>query len=205
MRKLKWLVVGLMAAMLVGCGKTPPDSLTEKVIRAGAEQTMLQGMEIGDFKRDNGWVENNAANLYTVKYTFNYVLKMPYGEATLENAKEIEHAYSDLDKKGDSAMFTGGLDVLGTMMATNQWVAQQGDAFKPRLLAVIRNCKPCAEYFSSEVGGKKASTNRRAAFMAAMYAMENLGFKDEAKAGDKAPRWQSHSFTKTEKGWEVAQ
>lgn len=105
MRKLKWLVVGLMAAMLVGCGKTPPDSLTEKVIRAGAEQTMLQGMEIGDFKRDNGWVENNAANLYTVKYTFNYVLKMPYGEATLENAKEIEHAYSDLDKKGDSAMF----------------------------------------------------------------------------------------------------
>ncbi len=205
MGKPAWLILGLLVSGLMGCDdKTPPDKLTEQVVRPYAEQSLLKGMEMVDYKRDNGWVDSNSPNLYIVKYTLNYQLTKPLGEVVLENAKDYEKEFSDLDKKGDASMFSGGLNTLAVMMAVNQWVAQQGDSFQARKEQLLNSCQPCIAYWNSEDGGEKSVKNRRQAFLASMYAVEEAGFKESAKQGDKAPRWAQASFTKTEKGWEAA-
>lgn len=46
--------------------------------------------------------------------------------------------------------------------------------------------------------------DRRMSFIAAWIAMEQYGFKDSAKVGDAVPRQAWAFFSKTEKGWQVA-
>lgn len=94
-----WLIFALIVFNLIGCDdRSPPDKLTEQVVRAAAEQSLLKGIDIVDFKRDNGWVDSNSPNIYIVKYTFNHQLSKSLGEVIMENAKDFEAEYFDFEK-----------------------------------------------------------------------------------------------------------
>lgn len=207
MKIRRWLAWAVLVTSMVGCSeKTPSDKLTEQVVRPYAEQDLINGMEIADFKRANGWVDSNSPNLYIVKYTLNYRLTKPVGVAVLELAQELVKGLDEADRKGNAAMFNGGLEAMTLKLGVYQRMAQEGEAsVAARRAKLWRDCQACLDFWNSENGGPKPTENRRIAFLASLYLFENLGFTVDSKLGDKVPRWAQASFVKTENGWQAAQ
>lgn len=203
---IKTLLIASSFVILSGCGDdAPSNSLAEKTVRPYAEQGLLKGLELTDYKRDNGWVDTESANRYKVQYTFNYRLTKPLPEVVLDLAQDMEAEYNTA-KKDNTGLF-GGLEAMGQSMqltmGANQWIQNQGDQFEKRRDAFLGPCESCVAFWNKEGQQEEVST-RRYAFVMAWAKLEELGFKDTAKVGDKVPRHAWATFMKTEKGWRAA-
>lgn len=203
MKLFKYGVIGVLVANLMGCSDSKPsDKLAAATVRPYAEQSLLAGMELTDYKRDNGWADSDGDNLYRVQYTFNYQLKSPFGEVVLENARKLSEELATAKKNGNA--LSGGLNTMALMMASEMWASNQGDLLKPRIRAVLDKCGPCEKYVNAEDVGVDELKTRKLAFLSAMSMVENVGFTDDAKTGDKTPRHAWATFIKTEKGWQAS-
>lgn len=182
----------------------PSEEMAAKTVRPFAEQNLLPGMEITDYKRDNGWIDTDAPNRYKVQYVFNYALKKPLAEVVLEFAKQLQDEVQQ--KKKTNAGFMGiearGAEMAITMAAT-EFIKKQGDNFADRRDKFVGGCEPCVAYWN-EKGSKDEVSTRRYTFLLAWAAVEDMGFKDDAKVGDKVGRSAWAAFNKTEKGWQPA-
>lgn len=206
MKTLFLLVLSALVSSLLGCSEsTPPDKLTEKVVRPYAQQDLLSGMEIVDYKRENGWADPNSPNRYIVRYALNYRLTKSIGDVVLENIKPMEKIFSDSIKKSDAMPSSESVTALAMLMTVQQWTGQQGDAIDSRKQKLWSSCQACLDYWNLEDGSKESAKYRRWAMLAVILNIEQAGFTVDAKQGDTAPRWAQASFTKTENGWQAAQ
>lgn len=205
MKPLSWIAAGALISCLTACsGNTPPDQFTEEAIRPYAEQNLLIGMNVVDFKRDNGWSDKDYPNLYTVKYTLNYQLTEPVDDVLLANAKLMADQINGVKHTGNMPPFASNLELASMQKGIDLWIAQQGqERIDARKTALLERCKPCGDFWHAEEGGKQAVEHRHLAFLAALYMIEQLGFSLDSKTGDKVPRWAQAGFTKTDEGWQT--
>ncbi|MYN20228.1 hypothetical protein GTP81_26135 [Rugamonas sp. FT107W] len=194
------------ASFLSGCGDSKPDDeLAAKTVRPYAEQGLMMGIELTDFKRDNGWVDTDSPNRYKVQYTYNYRLSKPLAEVALQSAQAFKNEY-DASQKNRSG-FVGGFSTwaqsMQLSMTAEQWIDSQGAQFAKRRDGFLSNCEPCVAYWN-QPGTEEDVSTRRYTFVTAWSRLEALGFKDDAKAGDKLPLSAWAAFIKTEKGWKPA-
>jgi hypothetical protein len=191
MRKFLLMAVVLACAFLSGCGKsTPDDELTAKVVRPRANSGVA-GVEIVDYRRDNGWVDPQSANRYIVRYRYNWALALPFFDIVLAKAK----AERD-EGRGE------GFDFLDGAL---EWeAAQDKSARLARIDALKTRCPVCAAWLNQ--GDEDEKKARLQCFEDVWHGLEQVGFKDTDGAGAKTPesRTASASFVKTEKGWEPA-
>ena len=191
---------------LSGCGDDKPsDKLASETIRKVAETDLSDGLEISNFTRENGWVDNEAPNRYKVRYAYNLRLAKPYGEVVLANAKLLkgeleENAKNESGELFDVNTLTNSLQTMQLGIAIKTWIQDQGDGFSKRRDAFLNTCAPCIAYWNSEDSPKEAAL-RRQTFITSWIFFEKLGFKDSFKVGDSVPRNAWAAFIKTEKGW----
>lgn len=203
MSKKVWLIVGLAASVLSGCGRDGPgDKLSAEVVRPVAE-VHVKGIEVADFKRDNGWVDTQAPNRYIVQYKYNLKLAQPAPEVVLGLAKEIKAEF-DESQKNPGFMGVAALQAsLDLHAGAGEWIHAQGDEFAARRDSFLKNCAKCVDYWNAADAESEAGV-RRDAFVTAWERLENLGFSDTAGVGDKVARTAWAAFMKTEKGWVAA-
>lgn len=194
---------------ITGCmDDKPGDKITAPTIRKIADQDLKEGIEIADFKRSNGQVEPNSANLYKVTYSYNLRLTKPVAEVVLALGKSFQETRAESAKKETGGFFDAialqnRLINRQLAMNANQWVNNQGDAFSARRDEFFGQCAPCLAYWNSDDEPKRAAS-RRENMVLAWIEIEKLGFKDTAKVGHTVPREAWASFTKTEQGWKPA-
>jgi len=194
------------ASVLSGCSESKPnDDLAAKTVRPYAEQDLMKGIELADFKRDNGWVDTESSNRYKVQYTYNYRLTKPLPEVALQAAQELKNEYdaSQKNKSGFVGGFNAWAESMQLSMGAGQWINSQGDQFIKRRDTFLGNCEACITYWNQQGSDEEVST-RRYTFITAWSKLEALGFKDDAKTGDKISRSAWAAFIKTEKGWKPA-
>lgn len=206
MKNIKMVFATISMVLLFGCAEDKPsDALAAKTVLPYAEQRLVKGLELTDFKRDNGWVDTESPNRYKVQYVFNYRLTKPLPEIALQVAQDFKAEY-DASKKKNSG-FIGGLSAWSESMqlsiAAGEWIRNQGDQFAKRRDDFLSKCQACVVYWN-QLGSEEDVSARRYAFIMAWSMLEELGFKDEAKTGDKVPRTAWAAFIKTEKGWKAA-
>ncbi|MFM0050687.1 hypothetical protein [Caballeronia grimmiae] len=208
MKKISVAAVLLSTLALAGCDDKPSDKLSSEVIRKIADNDSTEGLEVTNFERANGQVDQNSANLYKVTYSYNLRLTQPYAETVLANAKLYQKDKATNAKRETGAFFDAtalenSVNNMQQSMLVNQWIANQDDGFKARRDALLDPCAPCIAWWNSEEAPAEAK-DRRMSFIAAWIAMEQYGFKDSAKVGDAVPRQAWAFFSKTEKGWQAA-
>lgn len=203
MSKKFWAAIGLAASFLSGCGKdVPSDKLSAEVVRPFAE-AHVKGIEVADFKRDNGWVDTQAPNRYIVQYKYNLKLAQPAPEVVLGLAKDIRAEF-DETRKNPGFMGVAALQAsLDLRSEADEWINVQGDKFAARRDGFLKNCAKCLDYWNA-VGAEDEANIRRTVFTVAWRRFENLGFSDAAAVGDKSARTAWAAFIKTEKGWAAA-
>lgn len=194
------LILAFAAVLLAGCDeKTPSDKLTSATIRPIADGEAMDGLVVDDFKKENGWQDTGAANTYDVRYSYNLTLTKPLPVVALGLANEI------LSGLGEAKKNPGPMDINEIQAQVNlsqeaaNWLRPQQD-FAARRNAFLSSCEPCIAYWN-QAGSEDDVTNRRFAYAAAWSRLENIGFKDSAKIGDKVPRLAWAAFMKTEQGW----
>jgi len=202
----KTLSVALLcsAVFLAGCDeKTPNDSLTAKTVRPYADADLQEGLAIDGFKRQNGWEDTSAINTYIVRYAYDLKLTKPLPEVVLAAANGIMDELADVKKNPG---FMGIKDMQASMslsLVASEWIGKQQD-FTQRRNAFQTPCQPCVAYWNQE-GADDVVRARRNAFVYAWSELEQKGFKDAAKPGDKVARTAWASFMKTEQGWMAKQ
>ncbi|MEM8516299.1 hypothetical protein [Janthinobacterium sp. CAN_S7] len=206
MKNIKMVLATISMVLLSGCADDKPsDVLTAEKVQPYAEQSLVKGLELTDFKRDNGWVDTESPNRYKVQYVFNYRLTKPLPEIALQGAQDFMAEYDASQKKNSGLI--GGLNALNESMqlsiTANEWIRNQGDQFAKRRDDFLSKCQPCVVYWNQS-GSEQDVSARRYAFVMAWSNLERLGFKDEAKTGAKVPRTAWAAFIKTEKGWKAA-
>lgn len=205
MKPLSWIAAGALISCLAACSaNTPPDQFTEEAIHPYAEQNLLLGMYVVDFKHDSGWADKDYPNLYTVKYTFNYQLAEPVDNVILANAKLIANQIDGIKHTGTMPPFASNLELASIQKGVDLWIAQQGqERIDARTTTLLERCKPCDAFWHAEQGGKQAVEHRHLSLLAALSMIEQLGFSLASKTGDKVPRWAQAGFTKTDEGWQT--
>lgn len=199
-----------IAVSLTGCGDDKPsDKLASETVRKFANSDLTEGLEISDFTRENGWVDNDAPNRYKVRYTYNLRLTKPYSEVVLSTAKKIKEEFDANARKATGGLFDtntlqNNVDTMQLSMTVNKWVQDQGDGFIKRRDDFLNTCAPCTEYWNSEDAPNEAKL-RRQTFISSWIYLEGIGFKDTFKVGDSVPRNAWAAFIKTEKGWKPAE
>lgn len=193
---------------LGGCGEdVPSDQLAAKTVRKYAEQVVYPGLEITNYVRDNGWVDEDAPNRYKVQYTFDLKLVQPFPVIVLDNAKLLAATREqDAPQKNtglfDVAAIQKNLEALQQEVAVNQWIEGQGESFMPRYKSLIKNCTPCIAFLFDQEVSPEARSARFNAFASSWGFFEDLGIEDEAQVGSSIPRSAWAAFMKTEKGWQ---
>ena len=205
MNKFPVLMLVCMAAFLAGCDeKTPNDVLTAKTIRPYAEVDLQDGLVIDNFKRQNGWQDTNAINVYNVRYSYDLKLTKPLPDVTLAAAHAILKELADA-KKNPGPMGLKSMQVsMGLSMGVSEWIGAQQQPFAERRDAFLSRCQPCLEYWN-HAGTDELVRERRNAFVYAWSALEEKGFKDGATTGGTVPRVAWAPFMKTEQGWAAKQ
>ncbi|MCU4119741.1 hypothetical protein [Variovorax sp. N23] len=206
----RWWKAGIVLCalhLLVACGEDrPSDRLASDTIRKIAERDARFGLEVADFSRENGWVDNQAPNRYTIRYNYSLRLTTPYPEIVLANAKKLLSEV-ELRKKQAVGGFLGMNALSNTLESVqqaanvNDWIESQGDDFKPRYLKMMENCAACVVYLNDNGLSKNEESVRFTTFFSSWEFFDELGFKDDAKIGNGIPRQAWSSFMKTEKGW----
>lgn len=195
MNKLDKLNKPAFAAMLAvtllavsGCdSKVPGDAIASKSVMEYARQNecTLTDTKIVDFKRGNGWADQQNPHQYDVRYDYNLQLTKPLAEAVLDAAKRYQQALA----ASNSAMSAADTNTVAN------WFNAQGEQLKARAQAFLQGCAECEQYLSD------GHDDNRLAFALMWQAYENCGFPDAAKAGSKIVRYAWVGFTKTEQGW----
>lgn len=204
--KKHFLAIATLSILLSACGDDKPgEKLASTKIRQIAESEKLEGLEIADFVRDNGWIDDQTPNRYNARYKYNLKLIKPYQEVVLDNAKSYKAEIEDNAKKtGNYLFYTNAMQTsLATMhlsMTVDQWIGNQGKDFKLRLEKFLINCESCIDYWNAEDASNEQNL-RRETYIASWMHFEELGFKDDAVVGSKVPRQAWAAFMKTEKGW----
>jgi hypothetical protein len=202
---------GALLVLLAGCGEDKPgDKLAADTVRLVANGVAHNGLEVVDFVRENGWADQQMPNRYTVKYTFNLKLVKPYAEVVLANARLLRDDIAGKDKAAGNGLFDlnrlqGGVEAMQQSLVVNQWVNNQGDAFKPRYQQLIKGCAPCDAYLYEPNLAQAEQNLRFQTYLSSWMYFEELGIKDDAVRGTKVARWASSAFMKTEKGWMAVQ
>lgn len=202
------LAFSFAALAIAGCGEDKPsDKVASAAIRKIADSDTTEGMEVANFKRDNGQVDPDSANRYKVTYTYDLRLTKPLPEVVLANAVAIHNSWGSSAKRETGAFFDAtrmgnDLTKLETSMAVNQWIQNQDGNFAARRDEFLTGCAPCVTFWNSEDAPQDAKS-RRSAFISSWIYFEDLGFKDKAKVGDSVPRYAWSNFSKTEKGWQA--
>ena len=189
-----------MLTLLVACNENvPSDKLAHDTILSDAKNDELEGLIVDDFKKENGWQDTSSANKYTARYNYNLKLTKPLPEVVLGVAKNIEEKIQQ-QHKNPGFMGVGELQAsLNIYTEADNWVNPQKDAFIARSKTFLLNCKPCGDFIFK--GSKSETDLRWNIFIVAWSELEKLGFKDDARIGDKVPRQAWSSFIKTENGW----
>lgn len=150
----------------------------------------LSDVKITDFKRDNGWFDENNQQQYDVRYKYNLRLEKPLAYAILDEAKSMQESMAESQK---SSAMQSTLQNLSVEMTVNQWINAQGEKFPPRLAALIKDCQECGQYVASEANAT--------VFASAWEIYEKYGFQDDAKIDSAVQRMAWDGFAKTENGW----
>ena len=207
MKTISLIPLVLAATLVAGCMEDKPsDRLAAETLHKSAEGDVVDGLEIANFKRDNGWADADAANRYKVQYAYDLRLTKPYPEVVLRNAQALHEGMMADSKKTGNQEFSvnkiqGVLSQMQVVSTSSQWVADQGDNFRARRNSLLDNCTPCVDFWNAG-GTQDEVVLRRSNFISSWIYFEKLGFMDEAKVGDSVPRVVAASFTKTEKGWQ---
>ncbi len=207
MKRSFFILIPLAVFLLSACGEDKPsDKVASDTVYKFAEQNLLEGLEIVDFVRENGWVDEQTPNRYKVRFNYNLKLVKPYPEVVLVNAKKIKNHFDVNIKKSGKGLFDinsmkSNLETMQLSTSVNQWIQNQGDNFKPRYEKFLGDCASCIAYWNSEDAPKEVNL-RRQSYMSSWAHFEDLGFKDDAAIGTKIPRYAWAAFVKTEKGWQ---
>jgi len=193
-------VVVLAATGCIQDDKTPPEKLTLEVATQNAQSSVVPGVETRNFKRENGWVDTKAANLYLVRYNYEMVLTRDLPEAALELAKIYEQNQKGNQKNSGFMGINEWGNLFQLKINANNWINGQ-DNFAQRRDRFLSQCAPCSQYWNSDEGGKDAAELRRYSYIQAWSHLEGMGFGDGQKKGDGVPWNISPSFMKTENGW----
>ena len=199
-----------MSFAFIGCGEDRPnDKITSEKIREIAEADVHDGLELVDFRRDNGWVDEKLPNRYKVQYAYNLRLIKPYAETILGNAQVFQRELASEKQKAGTGFFDANamenrLTALQLNVATTKWIQDQSGEFPKRRDFFLATCPNCIAYWNSEDNPSEAAA-RRLAFIATWILFESYGFKDDAKIGDTVSRVAWAMFTKSEKGWQPVQ
>lgn len=199
-KKLLTVSLALLSFTLAACdSKTPSDEIASKSVLKIAQRDACNfyDVEIDDFKRSNGWSDQNNLHQYDVRFDYNLRLTKPLALAILDQAKAIEKSRKDsadqVHREGATSEFLHSLDNAPADQSANEWWAAQGDKAKPRLAALIKDCAECQQFLTEE--------SHAAPFILAWHAFEDLRFQDNAQIGAKVSREAWVGFTKTENGW----
>lgn len=196
-----------LVVILSGCGEEKPsDKMAADTVHKVAEQDANFGIEIVDFVRENGWVDDQTPNRYKVRFNYNLELIKPYSEIVLDNAKKIRSEMAQNSKGSSGGSFDvnamqSSLEAMQQSIAVNQWVRNQGENFKPRFEKFVANCTPCTAYVYDKDVSKAEQNLRFQSYISSWGFFEEVGIKDDAVIGSKIPRQASSAFMKTEKGW----
>lgn len=196
-----------LAVLLSGCGEEKPsDKMAADTVHKVAEQDANFGIEIVDFVRENGWVDDQTPNRYKVRFNYNLELVKPYSEVVLDNAKKIRNEMAQNSKGSGGGFFDvnamqSGLETMQQSMAVDEWVRNQGENFKPRFEKFAANCTPCMAYMYDKDVSKAEQNLRFQSYISSWGFFEGIGIKDDAIIGSKIPRQAWSAFMKTEKGW----
>ncbi|WON83106.1 MULTISPECIES: hypothetical protein [Chromobacterium] len=192
-------VLGVLTLLAACTENVPNDKLTYDTILSYAKNDELDGLVVDDFKKENGWQDTSSENKYNVRYTYNLKLTKPLPEVVLELASSLEEKIQQQHKNPGFM----GVDELQTNLniytEADNWVNPQKDTFPTRSNAFLLNCKPCSNFLSK--GSKSEIDLHWNIFIVAWSELEKLGFKDDARIGDKVPRQAWSGFMKTENGW----
>lgn len=192
----------VLTVAITGCdSKTPPESLTKDIVMKEASKELLHGMEIVDFKRENGWADQNAQNRYIVRYEYKIKLTKDMPAMVLEMAKATRKEVEDVNKNPGFM----GLEAMGKQWELSLQAARlnKEEGYAKRLEAFIGRCNECKEYLGAD-GNQSLSTSRLKAFESSWSYMLNdlnFGLTDEHTVGSKLERRYWVAFMKTEQGW----
>lgn len=192
-----FLVAGLLTALLMGCSGAGPSAADS---RKDAENVAANGIDLDFFAldsvvRDNGWQEGD---IYTVKHTLTYKMRVPYPEMLVAYAKKIDA--ETLQHSGMQRMVT----VLGLRLSAGDDNAS----------------KPLKDWFG--VHGKEPDVSKAVSdFLAIpisktglthdeLLRLAYLSLESEErqvpigiKKGDPISYETSVQYLKTEKGWQM--
>jgi hypothetical protein len=194
-KKYVWVIAMLVATLLGGCGhSTPDDELTARTIRPQTESGVTD-VEVVDYQRDNGWVDEQRANRYVVRYKFNWQLKKPFFEVVLARAMEERKRISSADGTPNLFSLIFSPDDEGGASANSEPAGAH-------YANMMKTCHDCAVWLTT--GDDNERKARQMCFSLAWGKLEQLGFKDRDQTGAKSARVSWATFIKTEKGWEAS-
>lgn len=194
------ILILIFAYMTSSCTEIrPSDELIEKTLMTYAKNEEMDGIIIDDFEKENAWEDTAGNNIYYARYKYTLRLTKPLSELILSNSKELTALLINKEEKPGFLGLNDSLTAVSLVMQSSSWLSAQGQAGYEKLNEVIKDCLGCADFLYK--GTEEQRKIRGSAFIYALVYFENIGFKNNAKIGDKASRQVYSGFMKTENGW----